>query len=184
MCGAVCLSDLSVVDSRRVYDGKVINLRVDRVRLLGSVFEREVVEHPGAVAMLPFLDDKRLLLIKQYRHAVGKVLFEIPAGTLEEGEDPQECARRELIEETGYEASVLEKLFSCFLAPGYSSEVIHVFLASKLRKMGRRLEVDEVIEPEPMTLEKAEAMIKNGGIMDAKSICGISYLLLTRGLRR
>jgi len=170
-----------LVDSRRVYDGRVVSLRVDRIRLSGgAVFEREVVEHHGAVAMLPLLDDGRLLLIKQYRHPVGENLLEIPAGTLHEGETPEECARRELIEETGYEPQVIEELFSCFMAPGYSSEKIHIFLASKLRKVGHRPEVDEQIELEPVTLEKAGAMLKSGEMKDAKTIAGVSCLLLTR----
>jgi len=180
------LSEFGVlVDSRRIYDGRVIGLRVDRIRLpSGDVFEREVVEHRGAVAMLPLLDDGRLLLIRQYRHPVGKVLLEIPAGTLSDGETPEECARRELIEETGYDAETIKELFSCFLAPGYSSEKIHLFLASKLKRVGSSPEVDEFIQLEPTELEDAEAMIKRGEIMDAKTISGISYFLLTGNLVR
>jgi len=174
-----------LVDSRRVYDGKVISLRVDRFQSpSGGIFEHEVIEHPGAVAMLPLLDDGRLLLIRQYRHLVGKVLLEIPAGTLDEDEDPEECARRELVEETGYDAEVMEELLSCFLSPGYSSEKIHIFLASKLRRVNHRPEVDELIELEPVQVVKAEVMMRNGEIMDAKTISGIAYFLLTRGSTR
>ena len=180
------MSDFGVpVDSRRIYSGRILGLRVDSVRLSGeSVFRREVVEHPGAVAMLPFLDDGRVLLIRQFRYAVGEFLLEIPAGTLEKGEDPLECARRELIEETGYEAGVLELLFSCFLAPGYSTERIHIFVASKLRKVGSRPEIDEEIELEPADLQTAEVMISDGRIVDAKTISAISYYLLSRSLKR
>lgn len=184
--GGVRLSDFGVpVDSRRIYSGRILGLRVDSVRLSGErVFRREVVEHPGAVAMLPFLDDGKVLLIRQFRYAVGEVLLEIPAGTLEKGEDPLECARRELIEETGYEAGVLELLFSCFLAPGYSTERIHIFVASKLRKVGSRPEIDEAIELEPADLQTAEVMIDDGRIVDAKTISAISYYLLSRSLKR
>jgi ADP-ribose pyrophosphatase len=184
--GVLLLSEFGVlVDSKRIYDGRVIGLRVDRIRLpSGDVFEREVVEHRGAVAMLPLLDDGRLLLIRQYRHPVGKVLLEIPAGTLSDGETPEECARRELIEETGYAADVVQELFSCFLAPGYSSEKIHLFLVSKLKKVGNSPEIDEFIQLDPTELEDAEAMIKRGEIMDAKTISGISYFLLTGNLVR
>ncbi|MEM4250704.1 MAG: NUDIX hydrolase [Candidatus Bathyarchaeia archaeon] len=180
--GALRLSEFGVlIHSRRIYDGKVIGLRVDRVQLpSGEVFDREVVEHRGAVAMLPMLDDGRLLLIRQYRHPVGKILLEIPAGTLSEGETPEDCARRELVEETGYTAEDLEELFSCFLAPGYSSEKIHLFLASRLRKVGDNPEIDEFIQLEPTEIKDAEAMIKRGEIMDAKTISAISYFLLTR----
>lgn len=184
--GGVWLSDFGVpVDSRRIYSGRILGLRVDSVRLSGErVFRREVVEHPGAVAVLPFLDDGKVLLIRQFRYAVGEVLLEIPAGTLEKGEDPPECARRELIEETGYEAGVLELLFSCFLAPGYSTERIHIFVASKLRKVGSRPEIDEEIELEPADLQTAEVMIGDGRIVDAKTISAISYYLLSRSLKR
>jgi len=177
------LSSLGIlVESRRVYDGKVVSLRVDRFQLPGGrFFDREVVEHRGAVAMLPLLDDGRLLLIRQYRHPVGKVLLEIPAGTLDKDEDPEDCARRELVEETGYEADVMEELFSCFLAPGYSSEKIRIFLASKLEKVNPKPEIDELIELQPVEIEEAEAMIMKGEIVDAKTISGIAYLLLRRG---
>ncbi len=174
-----------LVGSRRIYDGKVISLRIDNFRSpSGSVFEREVVEHPGAVAILPFLDNGQLLLIRQYRHAAGKVLLEIPAGTLDDREKPEDCARRELVEETGYEAQVMKEVLSCFLAPGYSSEKIHIFLASKLRMVGSRHEIDESIEIEPTDVKRAEAMINNGEIIDAKTIAGIAFFLLTKGSRR
>ena len=182
---AYLLSDFQILpESKRIYDGKVISLRIDKIQLSsGDVFEREVIEHPGAVAMLPFLDDGRLLLIKQYRHPVGEVLFEIPAGTLHKNEDPKDCARRELIEETGYEAGKLEELISCFLAPGYSSEKIHLFHASDLRRVGESPDIDEMIELYPISIEKVQEMIKTGEITDAKTISGISYLLLMRDFK-
>ena len=167
--------------SKKIYDGKVISLRIDKIQLSsGDVFEREVIEHPGAVAMLPFLDDGRLLLIKQYRHPVGEVLLEIPAGTLHKNEDPKDCARRELIEETGYEAGKIKELIRCFLAPGYSSEKIHLFYASELRKVGDSPDIDEMIELCPTPIDRVQDMIINGEITDAKTISGISYLLLIR----
>lgn len=174
------MSDFKILPgSKKIYDGKVISLRIDKIQLSsGDVFEREVIEHPGAVAMLPFLDDGRLLLIKQYRHPVGEVLLEIPAGTLHKNEDPKDCARRELIEETGYEAGKIEALISCFLAPGYSSEKIHLFHASELRRVGDSPDIDEMIELYPISIEKVQDMIKTGEITDAKTISGISYLLL------
>ena len=179
------MSDFQILpDSKRIYNGKVISLRIDKIQLSsGDIFEREVIEHPGAVAMLPFLNDGRLLLIKQYRHPVGEELLEIPAGTLHKNEDPKDCARRELIEETGYEAGKLEKLISCFLAPGYSSEKIHLFYASDLKKVGDSPDIDEMIELCPITVDKVREMIKTGEISDAKTISGISYLLLMRNFK-
>ncbi|WP_455280555.1 NUDIX hydrolase [[Eubacterium] cellulosolvens] len=180
------MSDFQILPgSKRIYDGKVISLRIDKIQLSsGEVFEREVIEHPGAVAMLPFLDDGRLLLIKQYRHPVNEVLLEIPAGTLHKNEDPKDCARRELIEETGYEAGKIEELISCFLAPGYSSEKIHLFHASELRRVGDSPDIDEMIELYPISIEKAQNMIKTGEITDAKTISGISYLLLMSNFKK
>ncbi|MEM2107607.1 MAG: NUDIX hydrolase [Candidatus Bathyarchaeia archaeon] len=172
-----------LVSSTRIYDGKMINLRVDQVKLPdGSLHQREIVEHPGAVAILPVLDDGRILLIRQYRHAVGKILLEIPAGTLRKDEDPKECARRELLEETGYMAEYIIELFSCYLAPGYSSERIHIYQASKLRMVGSRRDADEYIELEPVTVDEVEAMIRNRQIQDAKTIAGVTFYLWRRGL--
>jgi len=171
-----------LVSSRRIYDGRVINLRVDQVELPdGSLHQREIVEHPGAVAILPILDDGRILLIRQYRHAVGETLLEIPAGTLAEGEEPIECARRELLEETGYAAESICELFKCYLAPGYSSERIHIYQASKLRMTGSRRDTDEYIELEPVTIHDAESMIRKRQIQDAKTIAGLTFYLWTRG---
>lgn len=179
------MSDFQILpSSKTIYSGKVISLRIDKIQLSsGDVFEREVIEHPGAVAMLPFLDDGRLLLIKQYRHPVGEELLEIPAGTLHKNEDPKDCARRELVEETGYEAGRLEELISCFLAPGYSSEKIHLFYASELKKVGDNPDIDEMIELCPITFDKVREMIKTGEISDAKTISGISYLLLMKNFK-
>jgi ADP-ribose pyrophosphatase len=171
-----------LVSSRRIYDGRVINLRVDQVELPdGSLYQREIVEHPGAVAILPILDDGRILLIRQYRHAVGETLLEIPAGTLAEGEEPIECARRELLEETGYTAESICELFKCYLAPGYSSERIHIYRASKLRMTGSRRNADEYIELKPVTIHDAESMIRKRQIQDAKTIAGLTFYLWTRG---
>ncbi|MBS7650851.1 NUDIX hydrolase [Candidatus Bathyarchaeota archaeon] len=172
-----------LVSSTRIYDGKIINLRVDQIKLPdGSLHQREIVEHPGAVAILPVLDDGRILLIRQYRHAVGKILLEIPAGTLAKDEDPKECARRELLEETGYMAESITELFSCYLAPGYSSERIHIYQASGLRMVGSRRDADEYIELEPVTVDEVEAMIRNRQIQDAKTIAGVTFYLWRRGL--
>lgn len=160
--------------SRRVFEGKVVSLRVDTVRIAnGREATREVVEHPGAVAMVPFLPDGRVILVRQFRQATGRVLLEIPAGTLHPGEEPEECARRELREEIGYEPGRLERMFSSYLAPGYSSEMLHVFLAGELKPAEGSTDEDETVEAEVLPLQKAVDMIRTGEIKDAKTICGL-----------
>jgi ADP-ribose pyrophosphatase len=161
-----------------VYEGKLINLRRDNTEIGDRIFTREVVEHPGAVAIIPLLNNGKILMIKQYRHPVGEFLFEIPAGTLEKNESAEECAYRELIEETGHKAERLIKMVSCYLAPGYSDELIHIFLASDIEKTKPKLEDDECIEVITFSLKEIKEKIKNGSIKDAKTIAGISYLLL------
>jgi ADP-ribose pyrophosphatase len=160
-----------------VYKGKIFNVAVERVTLPnGAVKDREVVRHPGAAAMVPLFDDGKVALIKQYRHATDQFLWEIPAGTLEEGEDAMTCARRELAEETGYEAEHLENLAEILPAPGYTDERIHIFLATGLTPAKQQLEDDEVLELRPTPFATAIEMIADGRIRDAKTITG---LLLT-----
>jgi ADP-ribose pyrophosphatase len=131
------------------------------------------VEHGGAAAIVPILDDDSVVLVKQFRYALGKVLVEVPAGKLEQDESPEECAKRELLEETGYDAGRLEKLFQCYLAPGYSNELIHIFLASELKKRRQRTGPEETIRIFKVKIEDALHMIRIGEIEDAKSICGL-----------
>ena len=165
------------IESKRVYEGRVVNLRVDTVMLPdGRISTREIVEHRGAVAIVPMLSENKVILIKQFRKPANEDLLEIPAGTLAEGETPIECAKRELVEEIGYSAGKFEELFSIYLAPGYSTEKLHVFLASELKPEERKLDEEEFIEVVEMTLDEAISQIEAGAIKDAKTICG---LLLT-----
>jgi ADP-ribose pyrophosphatase len=121
------------LSSRLLHEGRNFDFLVDDVTLpSGHVTQRDIVRHPGAVAIVPVLGNGRVALIRQYRYAAGKMLLEIPAGTPEQGELPLECAARELKEETGYEAEEIEPLLRCFMAPGYSDEVIHFFVAKGL----------------------------------------------------
>ena len=160
-----------------LYKGKIFDVALEEVTLPnGMVKNREVVRHPGAAAMVPILDDGKVALIKQYRHAVGEYLWEIPAGTLEPDEDPMACARRELVEETGYEANRLEELAQILPAPGYTDECIHIYLATGLTPSEQKLEDDEVLEVQPTGFDTALEMISQGKIRDAKTITG---LLLT-----
>jgi len=165
-----------VLSSSTLYSGRAVRLRVDRVRLPnGRETSREIIEHPGSVGILPLLTGNRVLLIRQYRHAVGQTIWEIPAGTMEPGETPIECARRELEEETGYRARSLKPFFDCYAAPGYSMELMRVFLARGLRPTEQRPEEDEIISVDPLTSERAFGMIRSGRIRDAKTICALAY---------
>ena len=165
------------ISSRMLHEGRHFSFLRDEVELPnGLKTYRDIVRHPGAVAIVPFLPDGRIVLVRQYRYAAGKPLLEIPAGTLEEGEDPLECARRELIEETGYEASELTAILSCYMAPGYSDEVIHFFEAGGLREVGISPEEDESIEVEVSELGEIIRMIEENIIEDAKTIIGIHCL--------
>ena len=172
----------TVLSSSIQYSGRAVRLRVDRVRLpSGRETSREIIEHPGSVGILPLLSEGRVLLIRQYRHAVGETIWEIPAGTMEPGETPMECAGRELEEETGYRARSLKPLFECYTSPGYSMELMHLFLARGLKPTERRPEDDEIISVEPMEKGRAFRMIRSGEIRDAKTIGALAYLRASAG---
>jgi len=167
----------STISSRTIYKGRVLTLHVDRVKLAnGRETTREIVEHPGAAAIIPILGNGKLLVVKQYRAATRRQLMEIPAGTLEPGERPLSCAKRELIEETGYAARRVKRLFSCYLAPGYSTEKIHFFLATRLVPAKGKQEEDESIATQAITLRQALRAIERGKIQDAKTISALYYL--------
>ncbi|MCU0635911.1 MAG: NUDIX hydrolase [Gemmatimonadaceae bacterium] len=169
------------VATRRAYEGKVISLDVDTVRFPdGSTGELEMIRHPGASAIVPFLsdpagDDPQLLLIRQYRYAALDVLYEIPAGRLEAGEAPAVCAARELREETGCTAARLEHLHTMYTTPGFTDEKIHLFMATGLERGESAREADEFIDVEVVALGRALEMIRDGVIRDAKSALGILY---------
>jgi len=160
--------------SSRIYDGHILNLRVDQVALSdGAKSIREVVEHRGAVAIVPMLTNNRVLLVRQYRYAVGKELLEIPAGTLEIGENPDTAANRELEEETGYKAHQITKITEIYMAPGYATEKIHIYLATNLQPSKMQLDEDERINIEPMSFAEALRKVRSGEICDAKTMCGL-----------
>lgn len=172
------------VSSRLLHEGKHFSFLQDEVELPSGLRTlRDIVRHPGAVAIVPVLPDGRIVLVRQYRYAVGKSLLEIPAGTLEEWEDTVECARRELREETGYEAAEMTAILSCYMAPGYSDEVIHFFEARGLRSVGMSPEEDEGIEVEVSELGEIVRMIEENIIEDAKTIIGIQCLREKGGRR-
>ncbi len=169
------------LESRRVYTGKVLNLDVDRVRFPdGSVGELEMIRHSGASAVVPFLgdpagDDPQLLLIKQYRYAANGYLYELPAGRLDPGEAPEDCARRELREETGCSAERVELLYTMYTTPGFTDERIHLFMATGLTHGETGHESDEFLTMETVPLSQALEMIRDGLIQDAKTALGILY---------
>jgi len=162
------------IETSEVFSGRLVKLRVDRVRLPnGRETTREIVEHRGAVAAVPLIDADTIVLVRQFRQAAGETLLEIPAGTLDAGEDPVACVVRELEEEIGYHAGCVGEMFRSYLAPGYSSEMLHTFLAEDLTKVGAHSEEDEFIEIVQLPLDEAAGKILSGEIKDAKSICGI-----------
>ncbi|MEM4297115.1 MAG: NUDIX hydrolase [Nitrososphaerota archaeon] len=166
-----------VLSSEVVYQGRLFRVRKDELEMVaGRKVIREVVEHPGAVAIVPLLEDGSVIMVEQYRHPARKTLLEIPAGTLAKGESPEECARRELMEETGMKAKELKKLLQCYVAPGYSTELIHIFVAKGLSKAEAKPEFDEHIKTSRLKLPTIIDMIKKGEIEDAKTICAILIL--------
>ena len=170
------------LDSRRVYTGRVVRLDVDTVRFPdGSTGQLELIRHPGAAAIVPCASDPpgadpTILLIRQFRYATGGQLWEIPAGTLDPGEDPEACARRELMEETGVTAARLERLTSIWTTPGFTTEVIHLYLATGLTAGEPSRERDEFIEVVPQPLSRVLALIREGEIRDAKTVVAILYM--------
>ena len=175
------MSDVGKVGSRRVYSGRVISVDVDEVRFPdGTVGSLEMVRHPGASAVVPFLsdpegEDPQILLIKQYRYAAGEFLYEIPAGRLDGGERPEDCAVRELREETGCTALRVEHMYTFYTTPGFTDEKIHLFLAVGLERGEAKREADEFLELETLPLSRALEMIRKGEIKDGKTVIGILF---------
>ena len=170
-----------VLSSRNVFQGEFISVAVDRVRLDdGGEANREVVRHPGAVGVVAVNDDGSILMVRQARHAVANHLLEIPAGKLETNEDPWECAKRELEEETGYRCGSLELLSAYYSSPGYSDEKVHVFLGTGLERIREApvADGDEPISIEWLTQEEAISAVFDGRIIDAKTVIGVALLKL------
>ncbi|RIK83928.1 MAG: NUDIX hydrolase [Planctomycetota bacterium] len=141
----------------------------------GTVVAREIVEHPGAVTILPLVDDSHVCLIRNYRVAVGRALLELPAGTLEHGEDPTLCAERELVEETGYRAGRIERACEFFMSPGILNERMHLFVARDLVLGETELEEGEEIERAVVAWDEAMRLVRTGEVQDAKSLVGLLW---------
>ena len=172
----------SRVSTRRVYTGRVINVDIDRVRFPnGSDGELEMVRHPGASAVVPFLSavdtaDPQILLIKQYRYAADDFIYEIPAGKLDGNEDPLACARRELLEETGCTAQKIEHLCTFYTTPGFTDERIHLFLARELAEGDHHREADEFMELHVRRWSAVREMIQRGEIGDGKTLVALLFV--------
>lgn len=164
----------TLVSSEPIFNGKVFDIRRDTLRRSdGQLSQVDVVEHGGAVTMLPIDNDGLIWFVRQYRHPVKQFLLELPAGTLEQGEDPSLCAERECREEIGVKPGQLTYLGRCYLAPGYTSEENHLFLARDLVPAPLPADADEQIEIEKYTLAEVQAMIAAGELIDAKTIVAL-----------
>ncbi len=162
----------------KIYHGRKFDLEVEKVTLPNGVErELEIVKHRGSVAMLPMISNDEVILIRQYRPVIGKYIYEIPAGSVEEGEDVETTARRELEEEIGYQAENMEEVLSFYPSPGITNEEMHLFLAQGLKYVGAKPEPYEIIEPIRVKVEEALSMIKRKEIVDAKTIIGIYFIL-------
>jgi len=162
------------IKSKRIYSGRLLGLREDTVLLsTGKKSKREICEHPGAVAIIAITAKKEIVLIRQYRKPAEKILLEIPAGLFKKGEKLAAAAKRELEEETGFSAGKMSPAFSAYASPGYSTEVLHYFVATKLRKTAQHYEDDEQIEVDIVPVNKAFQLVKQGRIKDNKTVVGI-----------
>lgn len=171
-----------IKNTTNVFQGKVFNVRVDEVVFPNGSSQRiDIVEHHGAVALVPLDEDQYVWLVQQYRHPAGKTLLEIPAGTLKPGEKPEDCARRECREELGLAPEKLIPLGGVFLAPGYSTEFLHFYLAKDLYPDPLPADENEVLEPIKLPWKDIESAMEKGKIADAKTLAGFalakSYIL-------
>lgn len=170
-------TNIQKLDHRTVYRGRILTLVVDRIiEPSGIEVEREVVHHAGAAVMLPLTHEHEVVLVRQFRYAVDRFLWEVPAGHIAPGERPEETAERELVEETGYYPHRLEKLAAVYPSPGFSDEVMHVFLATQLEKRSASPEEDESIEVGNFSVEDAIALASEGQIADGKTLLSLMLL--------
>lgn len=166
-----------IIEKEDIYNGDFLKIERVKVKLPddNEAF-RDIVRHPGAVALLAFIDEETVLLVKQFRTAVGECLYEIPAGKLEKGENPKEAALRELEEETGYKAGRIEELGYIYTGAGFTDQKIYIYKALDLSKGTKGGDEDEFIEVFPFKIKDIRDMIKNGNIVDTKTISSIMYL--------
>lgn len=169
------------IQTQVLFSGKVIRLQLEDVELPDGKFaKREIVKHPGAVAIIALTNENKIVMVEQYRKALEKTIVEIPAGKLEKGEEPADCARRELEEETGYECQRLEPFVSFYTSPGFSDEIVHLYTAKGLSKKenAAALDEDEFLNLKELTLDEAVQEVKEQKICDAKTVFAVQYLQL------
>ena len=168
------MSEARLLGRRTAYAGRVLQVGIDRVRLPGGgTTELEIIRHSGASVVVPITDAGEVLLVRQYRYATGEWLLEAPAGKLAPGEQPAACARRELEEETGWRAAEVTPLGAVWSSPGFTDELLHLFLARDLRPGTQALEEAELLTVEAVALAEAAAMARDGRITDAKTVCAL-----------
>ncbi|MHB9154380.1 MAG: NUDIX domain-containing protein [Endomicrobiales bacterium] len=160
----------------RVFAGRAVNFSADEIILPdGRKATREYMDHPGAVAVLPFIDEKNIVLVKQYRFPVREATYELPAGKLDRGENPLACVRRELLEETGYRAGTVKKMLSFWPTPAFSNEVIYIFSATSLTVSVKSPDEDEFIETRTVPFRQALEWVRKGRIRDSKTVIGLLF---------
>ena len=163
-----------LLETETLYQGRAFTIRRDHLRLPdGRTTKFDIVEHHGSVVILPIDQDGNLIFVRQYRHATGKELLELPAGTLEPGEPAEACARREVREETGMAAGQLKEIGQFYLAPGYSTEFMIVYLATDLRHDPLEADADEFLQVEAVPLTRAFSLAESGQVPDAKSLAAL-----------
>jgi ADP-ribose pyrophosphatase len=171
------------LSSKKLFEGRVIDLVFEEVLLPnGKTSTREIIKHPGAVAVIPITEDGRIIMVEQYRKALERTLVEIPAGKLEKGEEPEATARRELEEETGYDCESLTHLISFYTSPGFADELVHLYVAEGLKKKENKLQLDEdeFVEVLSVSLEESIQLIQEQKIYDAKTAYAVQYLQLKK----
>lgn len=167
------------IKTETIYKGKIIDVTLDDVQLPnGKTSKRELVKHPGAVAVIAITDEQNILMVKQFRKPLERSLVEIPAGKLEHGEAPEDSARRELEEETGYKAANLEYVTSFYTSPGFADEIVHLYYSDQLVKGSQQTDEDEFVELIEVSLRQAEELFQNKEIYDAKTAYAVQYLQL------
>lgn len=171
-----------IISTEPIYKGKIFEVSLATVKEENVTYEREIISHPGSAVIVPVFENNIVALVRQYRHPAGKYLLELPAGSLEKGEDPQIGAARELEEEIGVTAEKLEKLSEFYVSPGFLGEKMHVFLATGLTEVGQKLEEDELLRIEKFSLAETRDLILENKIEDAKTMVGLTLAAAKLGL--
>lgn len=163
------------ISSERIYEGKIINLRRDKVTVKSGTSYREIVEHKGGAVLVAITDDKKLVMVRQYRKPAGRVVFEVPAGKIDGKEDPEVTAKRELKEETGYTASNIKYLTEFYTSVGYSEEILYLYLCTGLKPGETDFDENESLDIEEWDIDELHEMVMDGSIKDSKTIIAIQF---------